>query len=97
MTHCKQKVAMATSDRMVIDKICKITVKGAKSMSESFFSISLGVLELWRKDFRGVGGFPPGLDRVKVIEVKNWGLRKHLKLGDFLLYFYKKLEKALGG
>ena len=45
MTHCKQTVAMATSDRMVIDKICKITVKGAKSMSESFFSVSRGVLE----------------------------------------------------
>ena len=70
MTHCKQKVAMATSDRMVIDKICKITVKGAKSMSESFFSISRGVLELWRKDFRGVGGFPPGLVGLRSLKLK---------------------------
>ena len=39
--------------RMVIDKICKVTIKGVKSKSESFFSISHGVLELWRKKLRG--------------------------------------------
>ena len=52
---------------MVINKICKITVKGVKLKSESFFSIFHGVLELWRKTLEG-GGFrhpPPGLDRVK--------------------------------
>ena len=38
--------------RMFIDKMCKMTVKGVKSKSESFFSISLGVLELWRKYLR---------------------------------------------
>ena len=32
---------------MVIDKIYKMTVKGVKLKSESFFSISYGVLELW--------------------------------------------------
>ena len=54
--------------RMVIDKICKMTVKGVRSKSESFFSISRGVLELWRKNLRG--GFrppPPGLDRVNKV------------------------------
>ena len=62
---------MATSDRMVIDdKICKITVKGAKSMSESFFSISRGVLELWRKDFRGAGGFPLALIGLRSLKLK---------------------------
>ena len=38
---------------MVIDKIRKMTVKGVKLKSESFFSISPGVLELWRKNLRG--------------------------------------------
>ena len=52
--------------RMVIDKICKMTVKGVKSKSESFFSISHGVLELWKKNLRGRNPHPPpGLDRVK--------------------------------
>ena len=45
--------------RMVIDKICKMTVKGVKSKSESFFSISHGILELWRKNLRGVIHRPP--------------------------------------
>ena len=40
---------MATLITMVIDKICKMTVKGVKLMLESYFSISHGVLELWRK------------------------------------------------
>ena len=50
--------------RMVIDKICKMTVKGVKSKSESFFSLARGVLELWRKTLGGDSA-PPGLDRVK--------------------------------
>ena len=53
---------------MVIDKIRKMSVKGVKLKSESYFSISPGFLELWRKNLRG-GGFrppPPGPDRVKV-------------------------------
>ena len=41
---------------MVIDKMHKMSVKGVKLKSESFFSISLGVLELWRKT---LGGIPP--------------------------------------
>ena len=58
---------------MVIDKICKITVKNEKLKSESFFSISYGVLELLRKTLSGGGGGgsggirPPGLDRVKIM------------------------------
>ena len=39
--------------RMVIDKICKMIVKGIKSKSEIFFSISHGVWELWRKTLGG--------------------------------------------
>ena len=42
-----------------------MTVEGVKSKSESFFSISHGVLELWRKNLRG-GGFRPGSERVKL-------------------------------
>ena len=48
---------------MVIDKICKMTVKGVKLKSESSFSISCGVLELWRKNRRDV-------DRVKTCSDK---------------------------
>ena len=53
---------------MVIDKIRKMSIKGVKLKSESFFSISPGVLELLRKNLRG-GGFrpPPSPDRVKTI------------------------------
>ena len=51
---------------MVTDKIRKMSDKGVKLKSESYFSISPGVLELWRKNFRG-GAIrpPPGPDRVK--------------------------------
>ena len=38
---------------MVIDKIRKMSVKGVKLKSESFFSIFPGVLELWKKNLRG--------------------------------------------
>ena len=38
---------------MVIDKICKMSVKGVKLKSESFVLISPGVLELRRKNLRG--------------------------------------------
>ena len=44
---------------MVIDKIRKMSIKGVKLKSESFFSISPGVLELWRKNIRGDGFRPP--------------------------------------
>ena len=58
MTHWKQKVAWQHLTTMVIAKICKMSIKGVKLKSESFFSISPGVLELWRKNLRG-GGFRP--------------------------------------
>ena len=41
---------------MVIDKIRKMSVKGVKLKSESYFLLSPGVLELWRKNLRGAGG-----------------------------------------
>ena len=47
--------------RMVIDKICKMTVKGVKSKSESFFLISSSILELWRRNLRGADSAPPPL------------------------------------
>ena len=50
---------------MVIDKICKMTVKGVKLKSERFFLISPGVLESWRKNLSPPP--PAGVDRVKVI------------------------------
>ena len=53
---------------MVIDKIRKMSIKGVKLKSESFFSISPGVLELWRKTLGGgESAPPPGPDRVKPI------------------------------
>ena len=48
--------------RMIIDKICKMTAKGVKLKSESFFSIYHGVLELRRKNLRFCP--LPGMDRV---------------------------------
>ena len=44
---------------MVIDKIRKMTVKGVKLKSESFFLIFRGVLELWRKTLGGRNPPPP--------------------------------------
>ena len=38
---------------MVINKIGKISIKGVNLKSESYFSISPGVLELWRKTLGG--------------------------------------------
>ena len=52
---------------MVIDKIRKMSIKGVKLKSESFFSISPGVLELWRKNLRGADS--PGPDRVNKVNV----------------------------
>ena len=49
---------------MVIDKIRKMSFKGVMLKSESYFSISPGVLELWRKNLRGAES-APGPDRVK--------------------------------
>ena len=63
---------------MVIDKIRKMSVKGVKLKSESYFSMSPGVLELWRKNLR-VGRIPPpppGPDRVKThfLAERSWAL-----------------------
>ena len=43
---------------MVIDKICKVTVKGVKLKSKSFFSISYGVLELMKENPKGADSTP---------------------------------------
>ena len=51
---------------MVIDKIRKMSIKGVKLKSESYFSISPGVLELWKKNLGGgADSALPGPDRVK--------------------------------
>ena len=65
---------------MVIDIICKMTVKGVKLKSESFFSISYNVLELWRKYPKGGGFRSPGLDRVN--PKWYWVLKMHEVLGE---------------
>ena len=44
---------------MVIDKIRKMSVKGVKLKSESYFLLSPGVLELWRKTLGGRIPPPP--------------------------------------
>ena len=41
---------------MVIDEIRKITVKGVKLKSKSFFLVPAGVFELWMKNLKGGGG-----------------------------------------
>ena len=58
-------ISMATSYNNVNDKICKMTLKGIQLKSKGFFSISYGVLEIWRKIERGGGGGANGLDRIK--------------------------------
>ena len=57
--HWKQKMLWQHFTTMVIDKIRKITVKGVTLKSKSFFLISLGVLELWRKTLGGPIPSPP--------------------------------------
>ena len=75
MTDWKKRLLWQHLTTMVTDKIRKMTVKGVKLKSESFFLLSPGVLELWRKNLRG-GGFrlPPGIDRVKHVLRKNCAL-----------------------
>ena len=65
--------------RMAIDKICKMTVKGVKSKSESFFSISHGVLELWRKKLRGQ--IPPAWIELRSNSGKCWD---HLRVFEYI-------------
>ena len=66
-----------------------MTVKGVKSKSESFFSISPGGLELWRKNLWGGGRNlpPPHMDRVKLYT-------KYLIL---LFYLYRALKSSKKG
>ena len=49
-----------------------MSIKGVKLKSESFFSLSPGVLELWRKTLGGVDSAPPGPDRVKMNIKDTW-------------------------
>ena len=58
VTHCKQKVAMATSDYINYWQNMQMTVNGVKLKSESFFSISPGIFELWRKTLGGADSAP---------------------------------------
>ena len=67
--------------RMVIDKICKMIVKGVKSNSKSFFSISLGVLELWRKTLKGADSAPPPPPRPSRVNTNQTHLASHCFLG----------------
>ena len=74
---------------MVMDKICKMTVKDVKSKYESFFSISHGVLELLMKNLNGEGGggdSAPGMDRAKIFLV-------HIFIQSILytIYYFFKL------
>ena len=61
MTHTENKsLPWQHLITMVIDKTCKMTVKGVKLKSESIFSISYGVLEYEGKTLKeGGGGFRP--------------------------------------
>ena len=63
---------MATSDYNGYLQNMKKTVKGVKLKSESFFSISYGVLELWRKNAKGGGFRPPSpLPKVKLVDLST--------------------------
>ena len=68
---------------MVIEKICKMTVKGVKSKSESFFSISHGVLELWRKNLGGGFRPPPAWIGSKFWKFLILEILVHEKFQDF--------------
>ena len=63
-----------------------MTVKGVKLKSESFFSISYGILELRRKTLRGADYPPPGMDRVKNVACQDgWQFRKGRGLREFFV------------
>ena len=77
---------------MVIDKIRKMSIKGVKLKSESFFSISPGVLELWRKNLRGRIP-PPRPDRVNHLKTNSTKLAHYrLKLENFLFFLLLVLD-----
>ena len=71
---------------MVIDKIRKMSIKGVKLKSESFFSISPGVLELGRKNLRG-GWIPPPSGTGRVNEMCLGICRRSLQTGLNNLYW----------
>ena len=79
--------------RMVIDKICKMTVKSVKSKSESFFSISLGVLKVMEENLRGGFRSPPlaliGL-RIQYTEILS-ELYKYIKFTNLINTDYTRL------
>ena len=80
---------------MVIDKISKMSVKGVKLKSESFFSISPGVFELWRKNLRGGGGSPPpGPDRVKarIVSEHFGGNKIKIYKGGHMIELWQTLQ-----
>ena len=76
---------------MVIDKIRKMSIKGVKLKSESFFSISPCVLESWRKSLAGADSALPGPDRVKVQQPKKPETRTKV---DFLFERANILTKS---
>ena len=61
---------------MVIDKICKMTVEGVNSKSESLFSISHGVWSYGGKLWGGADSALPDPDRVKKLmsDLKKYAL-----------------------
>ena len=58
----------------VIDKIREMSIKGVKLKSESFFPISPGVLELWRKSLGGGGGEDSALPQVQIGLKCKWNV-----------------------
>ena len=74
---------------MVIDKIRKMSARGVKLKSESYFSISPDVLELWRKNLRGADSAPPPPHQVQI------GLKTHLNLTKNRAENHPKLDSKL--
>ena len=78
---------------MVIDKIRKMSIKGVKLKSESFFNVSwrFGVME---ENLRGGGGFrpPPGPDKVNVCRLALKQLSWPLKLLNSLINCLRELS-----
>ena len=48
-----------------------MSIKGVKLKSESYFLLSPGILELWRKNLRGADSAPLGPDSVKCLWYKG--------------------------
>ena len=67
---------------MAIDKISKMSIKGVKLKSESFFPISPDVLELWRKNIRGMDIHPPVQIGLSICRGYDFGIFKILLFLD---------------